>query len=172
MNMNYKDIKTKEEFEKAKAEYMAKNPALHEAKPVECLNLLLRKEFALQILNGEKIVEFRAFSEHYCDRLIDKDVDNWMQEHIDDEEAMFFANHVRPVKKIHFHNYNNSWTLDVECERNDFVAVTNKDVEFLNKAYDCHELDDMLDNFNKKKEKNRPFFFFFALGKVLDKKGL
>ena len=170
--MNYKDIKTQEEFDKAKAEYMAKNPALKEAKPVECLNLLLRKEFALQILEGVKKVEFRAFTEHYCSRLIDSDVDNWMQDHIDDEEAMYFANHVRPVKKIHFNNFNNSWSLDVECVRNDYVAVTNKDVEFLNKEYDCHELDDMLKDFNKRKEQNRPFFFYFALGKVLDKQGL
>lgn len=170
--MNYKDIKTKEEFEKAKAEYMAKNPALHDAKPIECLNLLLRKEFAMQILNGVKKVEFRAFSEHYIERLIDNDVDNWMLEHIDDEEAMFFANHVRPVKKIHFHNYNNSWTLDVECSYNDYAAPCKKDVEYLNKKWDCHELDAMCNDFDKKKASNRPMFFYFVLGDVLDKKGL
>lgn len=172
MSMNYKSIKTKEEFEKAKAEYMEKNPALRDAKPVECLNLLLRKEFALQILNGEKKVEFRAFSEHYCDRLIDKDVDNWMQEHIDDDEAMFFANHVRPVKKIHFHNYNNSWTLDVECKKCDYVAPCKKDVHYLNEIWGCHELDEQCADFDKRKAENRPLYFFFALGKVLDKKGL
>lgn len=172
MIMNYKDIKTKEEFIAAKAEYMKKNPALHEAKPVECLNLLLRKEFALQILNGEKKVEFRAFSEHYCGRLIDKDVDNWMQDHIDDEEAMFFANQVRPVKKIHFHNYNNTWTLDVECLKNDYVAPIKKDVEYLNNTWGCHELDKQCESFDKKKTTERPLYFFFALGKILEKKGL
>lgn len=170
--MNYKEIETKEEFEKAKSEYMAKNPGLHNAKPIECLNLLLRKEFAKQILNGEKNIEFRSFSEHYCARLIDQDVDNWMQKHIDDEEAMFFANHVRPVKKIHFHNYNNSWTLDVECVGNDYVTPCKKDVEFLNKKWGCHELDEMCRDFDKRKATNRPMFFYFALGKILDEKGL
>lgn len=170
--MNYKEIKTQEEYEKAKAEYMAKNPGLHNAKPVECLNLLLRKEFAQQILKGEKNVEFRAFSEHYVNRLIDSDVDNWMQEHVDDGEAMFFANHVRPVKKIHFHNYNNSWTLDVECKHNDYVFLVDRDVEILHREFDCHELDDQLADFNKRKEQNRPIYFYFALGKVLDSFGL
>lgn len=170
--MDYKEIKTNEEYKKAKAEYMAKNPALKDAKPIECMNLLLRKEFAKQILRGEKKVEFRAFSEHYINRLIDQDVDNWMLDHIDDDEAMFFANHVRPVKKIHFHNYNNSWTLDVECTFNDYVAVVDKDVKFLQENFDCHELDEQLDDFNKRKEENRPLYFFFALGKVIDSKGL
>lgn len=172
MNMNYKEIKTQEEFDKARAEYLEKNPGLHNAKPVECLNLLLRKQFAQQILKGEKKVEFRAYSQHYCERLIDKDVDNWMQDHVDDEEAMFFANNVRPVKRIHFHNYNNSWSLDVECERNDFVALIDKDVEYLNEAYDCHELDEQLKDFNARKDQNRPLYFYFAIGKVIDSVGL
>lgn len=170
--MNIQDIKTKEEFNKAKAEYMAKNPAFKEAKPIECLNLLLRKEFAKQILSGEKTVEFRAFSEHYSDRLLDKDAGNWIQAHIDDEEALFFANHVRKVNKIHFHNYNNTWTLDVECAANDYVAVIDKDVKFLQDNFDCHELDEQLADFNKRKENNRPIYFFFALGEVIESKGL
>jgi hypothetical protein len=172
MSINYKDIKTKEEFDEALAEYMAKNPALKKAKPVECLNLIMRKQFAQQIVDGTKKVEFRAFSQHYVDRLIDQDVDNWMTDHVDDEEAMFFANHVRPVKKIHFHNYNNSWSLDVECVRNDYCAPCQKDIDFLHEKWDCHELDEMCKDFDRKKATERPMFFFFVVGKILNKQGL
>lgn len=166
--MSLKDIKTQEDFNKASAEYLAKHPELPKCKPIECLNLIMRKEFAMQILKGEKKLEFRGYTEHYASRLIDKDVDNWMNDHLNEEEAMVFVNHNRPVKKIHFHNYSNSWFLDVECNLNDYIAVIDKDIDWLREYYDCHEFDEMLDSFNKRKEQNRPMYFFFELGRIID----
>lgn len=165
------EIKTQEQFEKGFAEFKKKYPEYKDAKPIERLNLIMRKEFAMQILKGEKKMEFRAFSEYYCNRLVDKDINNFMNKYFGTEhedEVFFYANYVRPVKIIHFHNYSNSWHLDVECERNDFVTLTDGDVKFLNEEYGCHELDDMLNDFNKRKEENRPLFFYFSCGKVID----
>ena len=44
------------------------------AEPLEVLNLVMRKQFAQEILEGKKKIEFRAFSEHYSSRLYDKEV--------------------------------------------------------------------------------------------------
>lgn len=171
--MKVEEITTQEQYDKAKAELLKKYPDMPAPKPIECLNLLLRKTFAEQIIEGKKTVEFRDFSEYYCSRILDKDVTNWILEHEEeDEDASFFANNVRPVKRIHFHNYNNSWGLDVECKRNDYMALIDKDVDYLREAYDCHELDEMLDDYNKRSQEDRPSFFYFALGKILDKQGL
>ena len=65
---------------------------------VRVLNLLMRKEFAQAIVNGEKKVEIRAFSEHYFDRLTDKKVDKWMTEHRDkkDMDMEAFNEFTRP----------------------------------------------------------------------------
>ena len=41
-------------------------------KPVEAYHLIMKKENALDILNGKKKVEIRAFSEKYNDLFIDK----------------------------------------------------------------------------------------------------
>lgn len=166
--MNIKDIKTQEEFQAAYAEFAAKHPEMPKVKPIECLNLVMRKEFAKEILNGTKRLEFRGSSPFYYGRLIDKDVENWMQDHIDDEEVSFFVNPIRPVKKMHFYNYANSWHLDVECTFNDMVVVNDDDVSFLRETFGCTDFDDMLKDLNARKEKNRPFFFYFECGKVLD----
>lgn len=165
------EIKTQGEFDKALAEFKKKYPEYKGPKPIECLNLIMRKEFAVQILKGEKKVELRAYSEHYQDRLNDRDVVNFMNKHYgteNEDEVMFFSKMVRPVKKIHFHNYSNSWFLDVDCEQADFICLTNDDVKYLNDTYDCHELDEMLADFNKRREANRPLFFYFVCGKVLE----
>ena len=147
-------------------------------KPVSCLNLIMRKEFAEAILRGEKKVEIRSFSDHYFNRLTDKAVDRWMDEHRDDkdmdEEAFEeFMCSTRPVMKIHFYNYNNSWYLDVECTKNALIGLTRQNVETLQEEYGFHELDDMLADFEVRERGKkgeavmRPLFYYFAIGKVL-----
>lgn len=137
------------------------------AEPLEVLNLIMRKEFALEIIQGKKRVEFRAYSEHYSSRLYDKDVLNFMQLHKNEPEVLDECDPLRPVQTIHFHNYENSWFLDVECVVNDLVAVTDEDVVYLNEEYDCHELDEQLETLKATGEDNRPMYFYFVIGKVL-----
>lgn len=166
-SMNIEDIKTQAEFDEAKAAFIAQHPELPKLKPIERMNLIMRKEFALQILKGEKKVEFRAFSQHYTDRLMDKDVANWMADHQEKEVDYFGITSTRPVSVIHFHNYSNSWFLDVECTQNEVCAPLPHWVEFFN-TLNCHELDEMTADFEKRNEEMRPLFFYFVCGKVID----
>ena len=137
------------------------------AEPLEVLNLIMRKEFALEIVQGKKKVEFRAYSEHFSSRLYDKDVLNFMQLHKNEPDVLDECDPLRAVRTIHFHNYENSWFLDVECILNDVVAVTDEDVAYLNKEYDCHELDEQLQTLKSTGEDNRPMYFYFVIGKIL-----
>lgn len=159
-------------FTEAREAFFKEHPDCPKPQPIECLNLIMKKEYALDILKGIKKVEVRAYSDHYWGRLYDKKVLEYENKHWDDDlmrmQMCDFNDSVRAVKKIHFYNYNNSWHLDVECIDNNTVVVVDDQVKFLQEEYGCHEFDEMLAEFNKKKEKNRPIFFYFALGKVLD----
>lgn len=144
--------------------------------PVRVLNLIMRRPFAEEILKGEKKVEIRAFSDHYFDRLTDKKVDKWMDEfrkkYEKDEEAMEafeeFMCATRPVQKIHFHNYNNSWFLDVSCTENALIGITDDNVKQLQERFDFHDFDDMVKSFQQKGENLRPLYYYFVVGEVLD----
>lgn len=163
-----KNFKTAEEFAAARDEFFnVTHPEAPIARDVECLNLIMKREFAEQILAGTKKLEFRAYSEHYVKRLIDPDVANYIQMHVDDDDVMMFCSDIRQVKKIHFHNYSNSWYLDVECDYNDVFSITKRDIEYLNKEYDCHDYDADLARFEAMKAEQRPWLFFFVCGKVL-----
>lgn len=161
---------TADEYKQAKVDFCEFH-GCPMTKPVECLNLIMRREFAEEILRGEKKVEFRAYSKHYIDRLVDKEVCNFVDLKGDEPiiGAMFhdFINEVRSVKKIHFHNYNNSWYLDVECIENGLVACVKEEVEYLNKEYNSHDLDDELATYESGEIKNRPYYFYFVVGKIL-----
>ena len=98
---------------------------------LECLNLIMKKENALRILSGEKNVEYRPCTSYYRDRLYDKNVENFYERHKEDESIARefchygFLDALRRVKKIHFHNYSNTWYLDVELVSNGYVMGTS-----------------------------------------------
>ena len=165
-----KIFKTAEEYAAAREKFFESNPDAPEAEDIECLNLIMKRVYAEQILAGTKKLEFRAYKPFYIKRLIDPKVANYIQEHIDDEDVLTFCSDIRQVEKIHFHDYNNSWYLDVECKFNDAFSITKEDVKQLHKVYDCHDYDDDLKRMDAVKVpiEERPWIFFFVCGKVLD----
>lgn len=159
-------------FGEEREAFHAKHPDCPRAEHVECLNLVMKREFAEQIARGEKTVEYRAYSAHYRNRLYDKAVGEYMEAHADDEklikQVLDFEPVLRQVKKIRFHNYNNTWHLDVECVANDVCAATREDGEYIKDEYGNSELLEEALELEKNKVKDLPVFFFFVLGKILD----
>lgn len=166
-NLNFKSA---EEFAAAREKFFESHPDAPEAKDVECLSLIMRREYAEMILRGEKPLEFRQYSDFYVKRLIDPDVADYISAHIDDDEVLMFCNDIRQVKKIHFHNYNNSWFLDIECDFNDAFSITKHDIEFLQSKYGVHDFDDDLKRMEAVNvpQNERPWLFYFVCGKVID----
>lgn len=155
----------------AKDKFFEKYPDCPVSEPIKCLNLIMKREFAEAIVNGEKKVEYRAYSQHYYDRLYDKKVAAYASKVADEDldDYMEFAKPLRTVEKIHFHPYNNSWWLDVECIDNFTACPCKEDVEYLEAEYGDTELKDMQREFDGQKgNTNRPIFFYFAVGKILD----
>lgn len=152
-----------------KEEFFCRYPDCPASEPIERLDLVMKREFAEAILRGEKTVEYRDYSQHYCSRLYDSKVTGY-ESHIADEDMDDFVDFARPLRKvesIHFHDYNNSWFLDVKVEDNWTVSVVREEVEMLSEEYGSDELMPLLEELEARGAQERPLFFYFALGEVI-----
>lgn len=135
---------------------------------VEAYDLLMKKEFALEILQGKKKVEFRSFTDHYISRFLDKDkaAANKAkgQPTLDD-----LSNEIREdVQYIHFHNYNNTWYLDVAIDGIGYCFVDSMDIEPLAEQFDDFKayLDDARKN-DELPEEEKPMMFYIVLAEIV-----
>lgn len=165
--MNEEKSQWQQDFE----DFYEKHPNCPLSEDIESLNLIMKREYAEAIKKGTKTIEFRDFSKFYCDKLFDKDVDKYIAKHKDDpevKEAMDkgIVTPLKMVNSLHFHNYNNSWTMDVECVENGVILLCEEDVKYLQDKYNCHALDDDLKLFEGKSDEERPMLFWFAVGEI------
>ena len=171
--MEQENTKTHEQWEKGFEEFKAKYPDMPEVKHIETLDLLMRREYAEDILAGRKRVEFRDASQYYDKKLVDMPMFEYIDKKINEEDKDFLEIHqeyvsaVRLVDKIHFHNYNNSWYLDVEVQFNELITADDEGVEFMQKEFNCHELDKE-NEWAKTENKKFPSYYYFVLGDVID----
>ena len=161
----------KEDVDAQISAFKEKYPDFKPAKAIEVLNLIMTRKNAKEILEGKKKVEYRAYTDHYIGRLFDKDVLEFLKKHGEEEDVIKaqedgIVDPLRVVKTIHFHDYNNSWYLDCDVLVNDTCIVMKEDIDFLHEKYDSHDLDEMYEALELKKEKERPLFFFFVVDKV------
>lgn len=155
-------------------EFRSSYPDAPEPKRKDMLNLILKKEIAHEIISGEKKVEIREFSPFYKSRVWDNEIEAYIEQHpeISHEYGMGIYDPIVQVDKIHFYSYSNTWHLDVEVNYTTVISVCDADVKFLQDEYGCHEFDQWLADLNRQgiPEDERPQFFIFVIGKILDKK--
>ncbi len=162
-------FKNTEEFVAAREKFFETHPDAPKAEGVECLDLVIKREYAELILAGTKKLEFREYKPFYFKKLIDPNVAEYIQEHIDDNDVIMFCDEIRQVNTIHFYDYNRSWFLDVEVMLTDVFCIKKLDIELLQEKYGCHDFDDELKRMEAMRvpDNERPYLFYFVIGKVL-----
>lgn len=162
----------KEEYDEQVRAFQEKYPDFKPAKDIESLNLSMIRKNAKEILEGKKKVEYRAYTDHYIGRLFDRNVLDFMKAHEGEEDVEQaisdgIVDPLRMVRSIHFHDYNNSWYLDVEVLVNDSISLKKEDMDMLHSEYDSHDLDSVFKSLEVQKAKERPLYFFFVVGDVI-----
>lgn len=137
--------KETKEFENKEKEFYTLFPDSPRAVEIERLNLILKREYAIDILTGAKKFEWRNVSDYYIKRLCAKGYFEWAEKHVDNpkyQELVPYADYINDVRTIHFHDYNNEWFIDVECEGVYEVYATEENAKFFREELNCHDLDE------------------------------
>lgn len=107
------------------------------------LNVPLRKAQALEIIRGEKVREYRVFSDYWARRLCTIEIA---------EDGVEETTGFKKFDKVHFYPYNNKWFVDCSI-RNIALIIVNQE---------------FLDEFGKEVEANiGDKLFVIRLDKVL-----
>ncbi len=152
------------------AEFRRKYPDCPIVQPLDCLSLPLKREFAEDIVSGRKTVEYREFKSHYHKRLLDKEALKWVNEHnamLTDDEIMY-ANPIRPVRRIHFYDYNGTWSLDVSIKETGTFSFKASDIRHQHEL-GSHDYDEDYEEFQARgvPESQRPILYYFAIDRII-----
>jgi hypothetical protein len=143
-----------------------------EGKEVEAYNLLMRKEYAMDIVSGKKTLEIREFKSHYVDMFTDK-------EQLKKNEELRKAGRVdecvepfKSVSYVRFHNYDYSWILDVKIDEIGLSTMCQEDIEELAEAFNFHDYDKEWQQFEHLEDDEKPLFYWLHIKEIVSRKGI
>ena len=136
--------------------YKVKDPET--GKEYEAVSLVLCKQYAQEIMKGEKTVEFRA---------VESDRNFSLFAETNEDGKWNF----KRVRAIHFYVYNKSFELDVIIDANGVVSPCKKGVELMHQ-FGCNELDEEADKYEGVPLNKIPMYFWFHIAKIVKSRGL
>lgn len=151
-----------------------------DGKEVEVYHLIMKKENALEILNGTKKVEIREFNQKYGTLFIDpqKEAEYFEKmkqpnfEYIDENGIAECDKIYKDVKYIYFTNYNKSWSLVVEIDQIYMLYMIKDDIEFLSEQLGFKEYNNEWQQFEGKDLDDTPSFFAIDIKKIVSSENL
>lgn len=120
-------------------------------------DLVLTKQNAYAIMTGAKTIEFRKFSEFYIKRLAIVTKDGKKQDISTDKEYQG-----RPIHCIHFHDYNQTWSLDVAIEAVDIMAIHPANNNYFHER-GCYEMDSLINEVKDKEPHDEEVVWSFCI---------
>lgn len=140
-------------------------------KEVEAYDLLMKKENALDIISGNKTLEIRVFSNHYAKMFTDQkqlEINEELRREGKDYECI---EPIKGIQYVHFHNYNNSWALDVKIDEIGLSSMTEEDIEDLH-DFDFHDYDKEWQQYEDKDIEDIPMFYWLHIKDIVGRKNI
>jgi len=134
---------------------------LYKGQEVEAFDLLMQKENAIDILHGNKKVETRSFSPFYFSRFIDKKKQK-TSKNINDYIIR------QDVEFIHFHNYTNSWFLNVRINESGLFVLDKESVEIMNNDFGFHDFNNEWQQYDDIPSSQKPMFYWFSISEIVN----
>lgn len=145
----------------------------YKGQEVEAYPLLMKKENALDILNGKKCIETRKLSAKYEKMFTNfeqaKENERLRKDGREEECKPILRT---DIEAIHFYSTGAQWTLDVAIDEIGIGEITDEGIRFMHEEFDFHEFDEQLEEFKDNKPEELPLFYYLHICEVIGHKGL
>ena len=146
---------------------------VYQGELVEAYDLIMKKAFALEILNGQKTLEIRPYSPFYCSRFVDvHQLEENERRRAAGREDEILAPYRTDIGFIHFHDYGKTWVLDVAIDEIGVSDLTREGVAFLADEFGFHDYDEEWQQYEGMPEDEVPTFFYLHICEVVRQSGL
>lgn len=146
---------------------------IYKGQEVDAYSLVMRKENALDILNGKKTIETRMFSSKYEKMFTDfkqLDENEILRKAGRDEECQSVLR--TDIESVHFYSTGAPWTLDVAIDEIGIGEVTEEGIKFMHDEFDFHDFDEQLEEFKKNPPEEVPLFYYLHICEIINHDGL
>lgn len=140
---------------------------------IEAYPLIMRKENALDILNGKKVLEIRKFSSKYEKMFTDfkqLEENEKLRKVGRDEECQPILR--TDIEAVHFYSTGAPWTLDVAIDEIGIGEITEEGIKFMHEEFNFHDFDEQLDGFKNNPPKEIPLFYYLHICEIISHDGL
>lgn len=140
---------------------------------IEAFSLIMKKENALDILNGKKTIETRMFSSKYEKMFTDfkqLEKNEKLRKAGQDEECQSVLR--TDIEAVHFYSTGAPWTLDVAIDEIGIGEVTEEGIKFMHDEFDFHDFDEQLEEFKKNPPEEVPLFYYLHICEIINHDGL
>jgi hypothetical protein len=145
----------------------------YNGKKIPAYNLLMRRENALDILHGKKVVETRCPSARYDKMFLDPEIVAANTKAMEEGRLEDWQMDMRTdVGAIHFYSTGAPWTLDVLIDEVGTVFLNDEGIKFMQENFNFHDFDDELGKNNDLPADEIPWVYWFHIGKVVAASGL
>lgn len=145
----------------------------YKGQDVEAYSLIMRKENALDILNGKKVIETRALSMKYEKMFTDfKQLEENEKLRKEGREDKCKSALRTDVEAVHFYSTGASWFLDVAIDEIGIGEITEEGIKFMHDEFGFHDFDEQLEEFKKNPPKEKPLFYYLHICEIIDHNGL
>lgn len=140
---------------------------------VEAYALIMRKENALEILNGKKTIEIRKFSDKYEKMFTDfkqlEENERLRKMGREDECQSILRT---DIEAIHFYSTGAPWHLNVAIDEIGIGEVTEEGVKFMNEEFNFHDFDNEWQKYKDFPREKVPLFYYLHVCEIISHEGL
>lgn len=145
----------------------------YNGKDVEAYALIMRKENALDILNGKKCVEIRAMSEKYEKMFTDfKQLEENERLRKEGREGECKPILRTDIEAIHFYSTGAPWHLDVAIDEIGIGEITEEGIKFMQDEFGFHDFDGELEEIKKNPPEEIHLFYYLHICEIIGHDGL